>query len=335
MKTKVSILRHIIATIINKPLPLPQYVQIEITNECNLNCKMCFRHFLDLDIKHMPIADFKRIVDKLEGVQTITPSGYGEPLMHPDIIEAIKYCKDKGFEVQITSNGLLLNTEEKVNELINSKLDSITFSLESINNNNNDFGHPNKMALLNIKKLVEYKKQLNSITPRITLQTLMVKNKENDIFDIIEWGVENGVDRINAARFELNTLPDVKRPSIEEEKKMFKVFNKYRKKYGIRIDCIQDQVYTGIKGFIYKHFKYLLHMDKHCIRLKDFMQIGVNGEIKPCCALNEYVMGNMLSDDLKTIWNSKKYNNFRKNFYKAIWCKGCDFAKLKQIERIN
>ncbi len=280
----------------------------------------------------MDIELFKRVIDKLKGVRNISLCGYGEPLLHPEIFDAIRYCKNSGFETQLTSNGLTLNSDKKIKDLITSGLDLITFSMESIDEVN-EIAHPNQCAVKNIKRLVELKNELRSKTPTITIQTLMIKNREKDIYDIIEWGALNGIDRINVARFEKhNTLTDVERPNIQEEKSIFKKFKQYRKKYNIRIDCLQDMVYTGLNGILYKHFKRFLGMDKHCIRLHDFVFINVEGHVNPCCALVDYKMGNLCDEGLSQIWKSRKYNNFRTNYSKAPWCSGCDFARLKQID---
>jgi MoaA/NifB/PqqE/SkfB family radical SAM enzyme len=324
-------LNRVVKTIFNIPENLPNYAQIEITNLCNLECPMCFKHFIDVEIKHMDFEVFKKVIDKLKGVYTITLCGYGEPLIYPRIFDAIRYCKENGFDVELTSNGLLLNKDERIKELVSSGLDSISFSFESIKEVNG-IAHPNLEALSYIKELIGLRKKLNLKAPVITLQTLMIKNKERNFFDVIEWGALNGVDRINVARFEqLNTLTDVERPNIEEEKEIFKQFSYLRKKYGIRIDCLQDQVYTGAKGFLYKNFKYFLRMDEQCIRLRDFVYINVDGDVRPCCALVKSKIDSLLENDLKDIWVSKNYIHFRKNYYKVPWCSKCDFAKLKQI----
>ena len=322
-------LQRVLSTIRKLPADMPNYAQIAITNICNLNCEMCFRHFLKLDIKHMDFDVFKAVVDNLQGVTNLALTGYGEPLTHPRFFEAVRYCKIKGFEVQTTTNGLLLNSDESIRELISTGLDAISFSIESINEINR-ITHSNLATLRNIKRLIELKNELKASSPSITLQTLMLKKRQQDLFDIIEWGGKNGVDRVNVARFELNTLKTVERPSVSEEKQIFQEFKRLRRKFGIRIDCLQDQIDNGIKGFLYNHFKYFLGMDSHCIRLYDFIYINVEGYVNPCCAIVDYRIGNLSNDNLKEIWTSKKYDIFRKNYKKFSWCSLCDFARLKQ-----
>ena len=331
---KQSFLHRVLRTILNIPADMPDYAQVAITNICNLDCEMCFKHFLKLDIKHMNFDVFKAVVNNLAGVSTLALTGYGEPLTHPRFFDAVLYCKKIGFEVQTTSNGLLLNGDEGIAKLISTGLNSISISLESINEVKG-IAHSNIAALKNIQRVIELKRELKSALPSITLQTLMLKNREQDLYDLIKWGAANGVDRINVARFDLNTLKDVERPDVCEEKKIFKEFERLRRKHNIRIDCLQDQIYTGIKGYLYKHFKYFLGMDRHCIRLYDFIYVNVDGYVNPCCAIVDTRVGNLCQESLLDIWTSKKFNNFRKNFRKYPWCSKCDFAKLSQVEVRN
>jgi len=95
----------VLKRIIHKPTRYPHFVQLDITNACNLTCGMCPIHHVGIEKTHIDYQMFKKIVDKLDGVKEISLVGLGEPLTHPRIIDAIKYCKSKGMIVKITSNG--------------------------------------------------------------------------------------------------------------------------------------------------------------------------------------------------------------------------------------
>ncbi|HII72551.1 TPA: hypothetical protein HA265_07380, partial [Candidatus Woesearchaeota archaeon] len=74
----------------------PRFAQIEITNDCNLNCKMCPREFLKVPYKHMDMKVYKKVVDGLKGVHQLTLTGWGEPFYYDKILECVKYAKKKG-----------------------------------------------------------------------------------------------------------------------------------------------------------------------------------------------------------------------------------------------
>jgi MoaA/NifB/PqqE/SkfB family radical SAM enzyme len=326
---KIDAIKRNVLKICRIPADLPTFVQIEITNICNLDCPMCVRNFIELERRHMPIDGYRQVIDRLQGVKTVTLTGYGEPLMHPQIIEAIQYGKQRGLEMQVTSNGLLLGKTVTAQQLIDSGLDAISFSIESVTEEGG-VGHDSLDALERIKEMVLLRSSTGSKTPLITVQSLMMKGKEAQLYQVIHWAAQNGIDRVNIARFDLNTLQDVERPNRHEEDEIFRELGKLRKQYGLRIDCFQDQFFTGWKGAVYRHGKHFMGFDSGCVRLLDFVYVNLAGQVRPCCALVDVPMGNLLERDLKSIWSSHKFNHFRKNFEKTPWCSKCDIFTLRQ-----
>ncbi|MFH1654821.1 MAG: radical SAM protein [Pseudomonadota bacterium] len=330
----INMSRSFISTAIRKILHIPEssprFAQICITNCCNLDCKMCIRNYIDIERTHMDYELFKKVVDRLEAVKTVILVGIGETLTYPRFYEAIRYCKERGLEVQITTNGLLLEDEEKMEKVIRSKLDWISFSIESLKENS-EISHPNVKALRNIKRLIEMKKELGSLTPRVTLQPILFSDKVQDVYEIIKWGAENCVDRINVVRVDLRFVPDMKRPNLIEEREIFNEFARLRKRYKIRIDYLQDQIFDGWKGFFYKYFKFLLRLDTYCYRFQDFVFIAQNGDVYPCCFSKELNMGNMLEKDIREVWCGEKFNYLRKHQEEFDFCRRCDFLRIKQV----
>ncbi|MBF0135875.1 MAG: SPASM domain-containing protein, partial [Magnetococcales bacterium] len=115
------------------------------------------------------------------------------------------------------------------------------------------------------------------------------------------------------------------------EKEIFKEFAKLRKQYGVRIDCLQDQIFDGLLGKMYRYFKPILRLDDWCYRFQDFIYINVNGDVHPCCLDKEQVVGNLLTQDLKSVWHGEKFSYLRKNQEKFSYCQTCDFLRLKQV----
>ena len=92
---------------------------IEPTTKCNLNCKMCFRNtWFDEPICELSLDDYRHVLATMpKSVETVFFGGMGEPLFHPDILEMIKLAADKGLDVELLTNGTLLN-EDMINGLI-------------------------------------------------------------------------------------------------------------------------------------------------------------------------------------------------------------------------
>jgi hypothetical protein len=88
---------------------------IDITNACNIQCKYCYHKNTP---EHRSIPD---IMDELSRVDTniIILSG-GEPTLHPQINDIIDTLHGK--EVFVLTNGTMINTKERLVELISHGL---------------------------------------------------------------------------------------------------------------------------------------------------------------------------------------------------------------------
>ncbi|MBC8551051.1 MAG: radical SAM protein [Candidatus Brocadiales bacterium] len=330
ISNNIQMLTSTVKKIAHIPETLPKYVQISLTNYCNLSCTMCIRNYIDVDRRHMPWDDFVEIVDKLEGVEQIALAGMGESLTHPKIFDAVKYCKEKGYKVQLTSNALLLGQNDNIEKIIQSGIDSMSFSVESVSKDY-ELGHNNSEAARNIENLIKRKNILNSETPKVVIQPILFKEKVNDVYEVIEWAKKIGAQRVNIVRVDLRFVSNMSRPNVDEEKKIFKEFARLRKKLDFRIDCLQDQVFDGLQGFFYKHTKHLFGLDSWCYRFQDFVYIDVNGNVHPCCLDKDQIVGNLLEESLADIWRGKKFNYLRENQEKFTYCQKCDFIRLKQV----
>lgn len=113
----------------------PLNIDIEVSSRCQIDCDHCFRQYMDIgEDGFMPFEMYKRIVAEAGryGLFTLKFSMRGEPLMHPDIIEMVKFAKKSGIkEVWINTNGGLL-TERLIRGLLTAGVDWITVSFDGL-----------------------------------------------------------------------------------------------------------------------------------------------------------------------------------------------------------
>ena len=109
----------------------PPNIMIDTTSLCNLNCVMCGTQRSVQKKGQMEMSLFRSIIDQATemGTSNITLHTIGEPLLHPNIVEMVKYVKKKELYVNITTNGQLL-TEEKARGLLEAGLDVLRVSIE-------------------------------------------------------------------------------------------------------------------------------------------------------------------------------------------------------------
>ena len=101
-------------------------VHIEVTTHCNFDCVYCYTKLLPN--KMLSLDTFKKIVDPYlnDSVIRFMLQGEGEPLLHPQFWDMVKYLTDFGHSVQTTTNGSAL-TEENQNNII-ELVDFLTIS---------------------------------------------------------------------------------------------------------------------------------------------------------------------------------------------------------------
>jgi len=96
--------------ILNNGKIMPVHIQISPTNVCNLNCSFCSCGDRDKK-KSFTLKEIMQILDVCaeRGTKAMTITGGGEPLMHPQINEIIKYAGEKNIEVGLVTNGTLFS----------------------------------------------------------------------------------------------------------------------------------------------------------------------------------------------------------------------------------
>jgi MoaA/NifB/PqqE/SkfB family radical SAM enzyme len=108
----------------------PMDAQLIVTRRCNLSCGYCseYDNFSD----PVPSEDLKARIDALHrlGAMNITMLG-GEPLMHPDIAELVRYAGRKS-NVSVVTNGFLLRNGV-IEALNDAGLNNLTVSVDTLN----------------------------------------------------------------------------------------------------------------------------------------------------------------------------------------------------------
>jgi hypothetical protein len=110
--------------------PVLASVNLELTNHCNLRCTICpVNTTMRRPKGFMDPALFRRIIDENSGFHFILAFQWGEPLLHPDFFELVRYAADRGVRTMITSNGTHLTPENR-GKLLECGLERITFSVD-------------------------------------------------------------------------------------------------------------------------------------------------------------------------------------------------------------
>lgn len=162
-----------------KSLGAPTKVYLTVTDLCNLQCKHCFGDFGVGN--EMTLEQISYILEQLKeiGVLEISITG-GEPFYHSDIFSIIEMIIEKGFILQITTNGTLVTDEfiktfkrygdkcfrlsisldgiSEIHDMIRGEgtYDRVMDNIKKLQNNNIDFGFNTVINNLNIDTFGEF-----------------------------------------------------------------------------------------------------------------------------------------------------------------------------------
>jgi MoaA/NifB/PqqE/SkfB family radical SAM enzyme len=305
----------------------PKRAQIEITTRCNLDCPMCPRRRLGLKGADMDFGVFRGIIDGLSSVREITLSGWGEPLMHPDLAGMIDYSKSRGKRIKLTTNGLMMN--ERDIEIL-KKVDEVNFSIDEVLPRGSPaLGHRNGGVFLKIKELAASRGR--NKRPFIRVQSIYYGSNKDDIFEILERAKALGADSAKVMRVNPvygNNLPRIR---WEETVRFYKDIVRFAKKIKLRVDLVNYAFSSGIKNILYKIFVNMLAPSAGitCTKAINFIYITVDGRVLPtgCGELYGYTIGG-ISEDLGRIWDKKAFKDFRRD-HSAFCDPGCIFSMKK------
>lgn len=264
-------------------------VYIEITSVCNLACSFCPPTERAKGL--IKVEQFEKVLDQIRPhTKYIYLHVKGEPLLHPRIDQLLDAAHERGFKVNITTNGTLIRKQrEKL--LGKPALRQMNFSLHSFDGHE---GSENREKYLgDILEFVRDAREHNvifsyrlwnlqrddqtDVDRRKNAETLEILEKEYDLDFKIEERVEPGKGVKIAPNIYLNQDHEFKWPSLLEPE------------------------YTG-KGF--------------CHALRSQAAVLVDGTVVPCCLDGEGVikLGNVNEQPFSEIIESERANNLVEGF---------------------
>lgn len=282
--------------LIGRPIQwgVPMTISIEPTTACNLRCPECpsgLRSF-SRATGNLKTDFFRKTLDQISDKLIYLIFYFqGEPYINPKFLEMVKYANGKGLYTITSTNGHFLD-DENCKKTIESGLDRIIISLDGTTQETYEsyrIGGKLETVLEGTKRLVHWKKKLQSNTPHIIFQFLVVKPNEHQIPELEQLSNEIGVDEVKLKTAQIynykNGNPLI--PTIEK-------YARYKK---------QNDGSYAIKN----------QLLNHCWKLWHACVITWDGIVVPCCFDKDatHKLGNLQNDSFKDIWKNEAYKNFR------------------------
>jgi radical SAM protein with 4Fe4S-binding SPASM domain len=292
------------------PIQTPLVVHVDTNNVCNFRCKFCTTGDHALLAKYerpkgfMTFELFRKIIDDLtqfeSKVKDLIFHKNGEPLLHPDIVQMIRYAKEKNVAKRtiLVTNASNL-TPRLARGIADSGIDYIQISMQAVS----DEGYK-EVSQVNVSydKLVfavgylyAHKKESTHLNVKIMDIGLSEEEKQkfNEDFKNIcnTVGIEHPISY---------TQPNIKDTSL-----------------GLKRETTHDAYSASYKEI--------------CTLPFYTMNINFNGKVSACSFdwRHKQIMGEVDKTPLKEIWFDERYNNFRKlqlqkKRNENEFCNGCE-----------
>ncbi len=289
---------------------LPFTISMEPTTACNLRCPECpsgLRAF-SRPTGNLKEDFFRKTINELYR-ELIYLIFYfqGEPYINPKFLDMVKYANEKGIYTITSTNGHFLS-DDNAKKTIESGLDRLIISVDGTTQEVYE-NYRKEGTLENVlqgaRNMVKWKKKMNSKTPHIIFQFLVVKPNEHQIPDIYRLAEEIGVDEVKLKTAQVydykNGNPLI--PTIE----------KYAR-------------YKETEDGSWKVKNKLLN---HCWKLWHSCVITWDGLVVPCCFDKDatHRLGDLKDQKFVDLWQGEAYDAFRRQLLKGRdqidICKNC------------
>lgn len=299
----------------------PRRIVIELTNDCNLHCKMCGRCYNKFNIKILNMEMIKWLAPILKISEEITLMGWGEPTLYPHFSELIKFLDKYPVKKYICTNGTRLLDIKDI--LFDYQIDLCAISINGTTPETNDkirAGSKIEQVFNSIKIIVDEKRKRGIKWPFLSVVFCLSNSNRKDLYDLANKVAELGVDRIKIVyltAFGSEMEKEVILSCVPEIKKLFQFLKLQcnQKNIELELPFLPGEDPTGEK----KH--------RDCVFPWRDLFIGSDGWVRPCMSTSERLFALDIQQSFIKQWNHEKLCSYRKNVNNEAFmsesCKSC------------
>ncbi len=308
----------------------PVVAFLEVSNVCNIRCRMCATTF---DPRFQKGSDYTGLMDIsiLDRLEPILPGlwraylmGNGEPLINPKFMKFAKRLKKQDVEIQFNTNGMLL-TKDMSEALVDIGADAIAISMDGADAetfNNIRHGADFDTVTANIQILNEIKTKKKSDKPQLSLAAVALKDNWMQIPDLVDMAKDLGMGHVHVESliwqddpgyqeyYREHSLDDVKDEAMSKVQEA--QLKAAQSNMGFSSPLLDGQPpqpdTTAPPDWVPGASKGI-----PCWEPWTTIFVTWQGDVHPCCG-SEQSMGNLNEQSILEIWNSPGYQKLRRDF---------------------
>jgi pyruvate-formate lyase-activating enzyme len=179
----------------------PDRLYVESTNHCNLRCVMCPTGLgvIRRPKGYMDMALYRKIVDEVAPTApAVVLHSWGEPMMHPELFDMIRYARSRDVWVE-TSTNITLLTEERVKKVLASGLNQLYLAMDGVTKATYErvrVGGNFDKVTRNVERLLDLKRQSGSDL-RVVMQIISMSETREEVAEFVRRWKRPEVDQVN------------------------------------------------------------------------------------------------------------------------------------------
>lgn len=301
-------------------------IHIDVATACNERCIHCYipndckKELIDPNLFYRIIEEGRKM-----NVLHVTLSG-GEPLLHKNIIDFLKKCRELDLSVNVLSNLTLLN-DEIITEMKKNNFLSVQVSLYSMDAKIHD-------SITNLEgsfnKSIEGILRLCNEGIPVQISCPIIKQNKDSFVDVLHWGWKH--DIAVAVEPMIFTAYDHSRDNVKNRLSLEEIE-----------DVLSIQMNEGYAFGLAKAAKekeMITKNDPICSVCRYSFCVSTNGEVFPCAGWQKNVIGDLKKQTLQEIWRtSEKIKELRQikrsKFSECVDCKDRGYCTVCMMWNSN
>jgi radical SAM protein with 4Fe4S-binding SPASM domain len=288
-------------------LMAPTLADFQITMRCPMGCPHCYAAS-EPEGALASLEEIERVLDQLrENGVTQVAIGGGEPLGHPDIIQVLERCRQRGMVPNLTTNGLYLDAARLA--ALKRCCGAVALSLEGVGAR---FDQVRKSGFAFFEQRLH---ELMDHGVATVLQVTLSQESFAELEDIIDfclghpglYGVlflaYKEVGRGDGFHHALAALPPER-----VHRKLREGFLRLSRQTRVGYDCCLTPAVVGVEPAL--RFSQADQLDG-CSALRSSMGILPNLDVVPCTFTPGMAVGNLGRESLYEIWRGQQASEFR------------------------
>jgi len=292
--------------------PFEFFVQLHLTERCNLRCKHCYQEGDRPD--EMSLPEIKALIAEISDMLQDWKETYaidfassfnitgGEPFLREDILPVLELLRGEGFDTYLLSNGTLIN-KERAGQLAELGVQGVQVSIEGPEEIHDDIRGSGSLS----SSITGIRNLLNAGV-EVTLNTTLSDINAPYFMDVIALASALGVQRVGFSRL----VPSGRGGALLNNMLNKEVIKDlYRKIFSL--DCNGLQIVTGDP--VASQFRSPSFEGAHnqvpsggCAAGVSGLTILPDGTVTPCRRL-PVPIGNVKKDPLREIWATSEVLN--------------------------